>query len=173
MSNRKMLFGAVLAAVMMSFGGTSRSNAAVYNYTFTPGTAVSFWDGSSETITGNFAVDSIAETIGGAITLTGDSPEAGIYPGLQILGNWAVFQNSDWLLILLVDNSFGAPALNIGNASATFDADITIGATSVAGGATLVTGVPEPSTWAMMLLGFCGVGFLTYRRRSHSPLNAA
>jgi hypothetical protein len=25
--------------------------------------------------------------------------------------------------------------------------------------------VPEPSTWAMMLLGFCGVGFMAYRRR--------
>lgn len=25
--------------------------------------------------------------------------------------------------------------------------------------------VPEPSTWAMMILGFAGVGFMTYRRR--------
>jgi len=25
--------------------------------------------------------------------------------------------------------------------------------------------VPEPSTWAMMLLGFCGVGFVAHRRR--------
>ena len=27
--------------------------------------------------------------------------------------------------------------------------------------------VPEPSTWAMMILGFAGVGFLAYRRRYH------
>lgn len=27
-----------------------------------------------------------------------------------------------------------------------------------------VTAVPEPSTWAMMILGFMGVGFLAYRR---------
>jgi PEP-CTERM motif len=26
--------------------------------------------------------------------------------------------------------------------------------------------VPEPSTWAMMILGFVGVGFMTYRRRN-------
>jgi hypothetical protein len=26
--------------------------------------------------------------------------------------------------------------------------------------------VPEASTWAMMLLGFCGLGFLAYRRKS-------
>jgi PEP-CTERM motif len=27
--------------------------------------------------------------------------------------------------------------------------------------------VPEPSTWAMMILGFFGVGFMAYRRKSH------
>jgi hypothetical protein len=29
----------------------------------------------------------------------------------------------------------------------------------------LADGVPEPSTWAMMILGFAGVGAMTYRRR--------
>lgn len=28
-----------------------------------------------------------------------------------------------------------------------------------------VAPVPEPSTWAMMILGFAGVGYMTYRRR--------
>jgi hypothetical protein len=28
-----------------------------------------------------------------------------------------------------------------------------------------ISPVPEPSTWAMMILGFCGLGFLAYRRR--------
>jgi len=26
--------------------------------------------------------------------------------------------------------------------------------------------VPEPSTWAMMIVGFCGVGFMPYRRKN-------
>ena len=30
--------------------------------------------------------------------------------------------------------------------------------------------VPEPSTWAMMILGFAGVSFLAYRRRKRSGL---
>ena len=30
----------------------------------------------------------------------------------------------------------------------------------------VTSGVPEPSTWAMMLLGFAGVGFMAYRRKS-------
>src|ERR1700737_3929024 len=29
-----------------------------------------------------------------------------------------------------------------------------------------VSGVPEPSTWAMMILGFAGLGFMGYRRKS-------
>jgi hypothetical protein len=29
-----------------------------------------------------------------------------------------------------------------------------------------VSAVPEPSTWAMMVLGFCGLGFLAYRRKN-------
>ena len=29
-----------------------------------------------------------------------------------------------------------------------------------------VAAIPEPSTWAMMILGFLGVGFLGYRRRA-------
>jgi hypothetical protein len=32
--------------------------------------------------------------------------------------------------------------------------------------ASQVGGVPEPSTWAMMILGFAGIGFMAYRRRS-------
>ena len=33
-----------------------------------------------------------------------------------------------------------------------------------------VPGVPEPSTWAMMILGFFGVGFMAYRRKSQMRL---
>jgi hypothetical protein len=39
---------------------------------------------------------------------------------------------------------------------------------------TLNSAVPEPSTWAMMILGFCGVGFMAYRgKHGGSALNAA
>jgi hypothetical protein len=31
-----------------------------------------------------------------------------------------------------------------------------------------ISAVPEPSTWAMMILGFAGVGFLVYRRRNQT-----
>jgi PEP-CTERM motif len=35
-----------------------------------------------------------------------------------------------------------------------------------------VASVPEPTTWAMLLLGFAGVGFMAYRRRSQLAMAA-
>jgi hypothetical protein len=35
-----------------------------------------------------------------------------------------------------------------------------------------IAAVPEPSTWAMMMLGFAGVGLVTYRRRKTAALVA-
>ena len=37
----------------------------------------------------------------------------------------------------------------------------------------VLTAVPEPSTWAMMILGFAGVGLMAYRRKSKPALMAA
>lgn len=38
---------------------------------------------------------------------------------------------------------------------------------------TAVAAVPEPSSWAMLILGFAGVGFVAYRRRNQGALRAA
>jgi hypothetical protein len=40
------------------------------------------------------------------------------------------------------------------------------GGTGAVAGDPLIASVPEPSTWAMMILGFLGVGFLAYRRKN-------
>jgi len=40
------------------------------------------------------------------------------------------------------------------------------------GGFSTVGAVPEPSTWAMMIFGFAGVGFMAYRRKSKPALMA-
>jgi hypothetical protein len=34
------------------------------------------------------------------------------------------------------------------------------------------TAVPEPSTWAMLLLGFAGIGFMAYRRKHNTSVQA-
>ena len=37
----------------------------------------------------------------------------------------------------------------------------------------VASAVPEPSTWAMMILGFAGLGFMAYRRKAKPALMAA
>jgi len=39
--------------------------------------------------------------------------------------------------------------------------------------ANAVSTVPEPSTWAMLILGFMGVGFMAYRRKSQTSFRFA
>jgi hypothetical protein len=55
-----------------------------------------------------------------------------------------------------------------------FSADIlgTNGNTGVVA-ANAVSAVPEPSTWAMLILGFWGVGFMAYRRRGNGAFRLA
>jgi hypothetical protein len=40
-------------------------------------------------------------------------------------------------------------------------------------GVDVSSAVPEPSTWAMMILGFFGLGFMAYRRKNQTAFNAA
>ncbi len=44
---------------------------------------------------------------------------------------------------------------------------------SLTGQINVMSGVPEPSTWAMMLLGFAGVGFMAYRRKNGTAMRLA
>jgi hypothetical protein len=39
--------------------------------------------------------------------------------------------------------------------------------------AVVTAAVPEPSTWAMMIFGFAGIGFMAYRRKSKPVLTTA
>jgi hypothetical protein len=57
---------------------------------------------------------------------------------------------------LVFANVFGDGTTTWSNGNFAFDA--TFQAT--------ISAVPEPSTWAMMILGFFGVGFIAYRRRN-------
>ncbi|WP_247777931.1 PEPxxWA-CTERM sorting domain-containing protein [Bradyrhizobium sp. 170] len=41
------------------------------------------------------------------------------------------------------------------------------------GNYTVAGAVPEPATWAMMMLGFLGVGFLAYRRKNQGSVRLA
>ena len=65
--------------------------------------------------------------------------------------------------MIALDDSGGAPA------DADYD-DLVIKFTISGDG---VAAVPEASTWAMMLLGFAGIGFLAYRRKPKAAFRLA
>jgi len=63
---------------------------------------------------------------------------------------------------------FQVAEINGTSVESVFIKDASIGC--VGDACVITTGVPEPSTWAMMILGFAGVGFMAYRRRTQSSL---
>ena len=62
--------------------------------------------------------------------------------------------------------SFYSDAIHSGSTSPAEELYNSTHQSFVDGSPSLTTSVPESSTWAMMILGFCGVGFLAYRRKS-------
>jgi hypothetical protein len=77
-----------------------------------------------------------------------------------------VYDANSVLLTTLVDNTFshGMVGLYQFSAGQTSFSDFSVTGTLA---------VPEPSTWAMLLLGFAGLGFTAYRRKSTLALMTA
>ena len=89
-----------------------------------------------------------------------------------------LFPNGTTFLELTTSAGFAGGAVNPFNLSlppvnsfAGFDGDTVSTDSIVTSGS--ITSVPEPSTWAMLLLGFAGIGFMAYRRKSNPALMAA
>ena len=76
-------------------------------------------------------------------------------PQIQTYANAGAFGTQD-----VAYNSSGAFIVYANNSPGTWQASA-------------VSAVPEPSTWAMMLLGFAGIGFIAYRRNTKPALMAA
>ena len=109
------------------------------------------------------------------LTITGPGGVLAFNPQL-ILDNTPsggpLYQNSENLAFAFL----GGPINFNPNASGlyTFDLklfssdDLLLGDVSIQ-----VNAVPEPSTWAMLILGFAGIGFMAYRRKSQPAALAA
>jgi hypothetical protein len=71
----------------------------------------------------------------------------------------------------------GTPTFNqLGYTQTSYSSDnyfYTLNQTGTVSATPITAAVPEPSTWAMLLLGFTGIGFLAYRRKSAPALMAA
>jgi PEP-CTERM motif len=80
----------------------------------------------------------------------------GLLTDIETAGAGAISSSNSSEHLQLHGSSFDQLLAYPGNA-ASFTGSFTV-ATPV------VAAVPEPSTWAMMILGFCGLSFMAYRR---------
>jgi hypothetical protein len=101
------------------------------------------------------------------------TPESGVY---TLQDQAAIINGDPYLMLVFVDAFAGLSGGPFPGGSATisdpFQLDLPSGVTATfASGVT--PAVPEPSTWAMMILGFCGVGFMAYRHKNQTAFNAA
>lgn len=92
-------------------------------------------------------------------------------------GFWSFLDGTNTLtgsLAGLSSVSFGPLSYASGSYDFIFSYNGKVGNTKEVGSVTgVITAVPEPATWAMMILGFIGVGFVAYRRRSGTSLRLA
>jgi hypothetical protein len=116
-------------------------------------------------LTGTYAVLSIINLANNQTTTFTDSTSTRLALGDATQGNG--YQNSENLQFSFLGNPLGFSA----NALATYDIILDVYSatdTKLASVSIDVSAVPEVSTWAMMLLGFCGLGFLAYRKQGNS-----
>ena len=90
---------------------------------------------------------------------TAQSPNPTIYDALSVggFGNFALTPGESNTMVSFTLNDAAVSAIN---------ADLAAGDTyfAVGGSVNASTAIPEPSTWAMMLLGFVGFGYRAYRK---------
>jgi len=142
------------------------ASAAVLTYTYDSGAEFTFSDGGVADLTGTFTISPPTDSLSATddIVVTGGQ-EAGTYTPYKNNSGLIYFKDSsfDYLTLTFspdINSAPGHPLLSGVNwdasSGASSDAD------SLTGGATL-NGVPEPSTWSMMLFGFAALAFASYR----------
>ena len=91
-------------------------------------------------------------------------------------GTFTSFTNADtaWVLENLTVTGTGLDTLEFSAIGTSDSYGGSLDAVSLTADAvSLAAAVPEPFTWAMMILGFAGIGFMAYRRKSKPALLAA
>jgi hypothetical protein len=104
--------------------------------------------------------------------------ELNIFGGNAVSVNFAVTDNENQ--VFNFSNTLGNGSNSFGFQGTLGESIKSISLTFVGGGVddvqqirldeAMTAAVPEPSTWAMMILGFAGVGFMAYRRRPTGSL---
>lgn len=191
--SRRILSVASAGALLLI---ASAAQASIFDLSFSGSDATGSVSGTLQidaTLTatpGQYTLNSISGQVsdsaiaGGPFTLTGlFSSYAGadnffFYPTQPYVSygglSFTTVGGGDFNLGLGGSGPFGGYLFNASllNLSGNAQANTLAGSTSLSE-FTVTEAVPEPSTWAMMILGFVGVGYMTYRRRKQSTALSA
>jgi hypothetical protein len=170
-------FIGVALVVMFAFATTAK--ASLVTYAIPTGSQIVSPDGWSATLE-TFTIDTTSGALtGNSITVSG-GPAPGVYTPMREAGAGFILYE-DFVIAATLDIAIspGIPASPLTITAATILYSLNGGIATTGGFpqgdiiATAVTpAVPEPTTWAMMLLGFVGIGFLAYRRKAKPALMA-
>jgi hypothetical protein len=123
----------------------------------------------------NFGTDGLSVLVQTGFTINTSSNSASIAGTLSEAANQSILVHmhvtsviagsSDRSISVLLDPLFSIDPNFVGANNYSIETSFGIGND--------VGAVPEPSTWAMMILGFAGIGFMVHRRKSKPALMAA
>jgi PEP-CTERM motif len=176
---------ALVSGLIVAGGVSSPARAVVVDYAVTFSGASSADDGSGTLVLNLPSLpdasipftslpspifSSLTATIGGvSFTLT-DSNIA--FGGVQGTGGQSPQSSNLSIAVTQTAGANGTDQLSLfngGNNAGTFQIQVINVGQLASGNYTLgipVQAVPEPSTWAMLILGFVGIGFMAYRRQA-------
>jgi hypothetical protein len=181
-------FGETLTSVTVSFNGSTftssgtlkNTSVTAQTFTFGQSEAFTFTAGAGApsslltvplTVTGNFATPTITLSPGVTISVTDNLSLSGSLA--PITTNLSQFEGAGTFQVdisTLTGETFTGGG---GNISATLVSSASPDVTITYSYSPVTSAVPEPTTWAMMLLGFAGVGFMAYRRKSKPAFRLA
>jgi hypothetical protein len=171
------------ATIDYIFSGTATFTLNGVDFTDAPFTLTYVSDTSTITSGGGeFFNTGVGTFVSGAttVTLTGDVNEVIANPPSDLLGFGQIINSPFTVSVEAINNgAFGSYNLATAFPLTSGSLNPPTGATFATSGGDLVFtdesfgavsfqatgGVPEASTWAMMLAGFAGLGFLAYRKR--------
>jgi hypothetical protein len=160
----------ILGGMALAFSSNFAQADIVFNYSLTDGSYSPVISGDPGILTGTFTFDATTVQItSAAVQLSGYA-----LPLTDISFQGSQGLNSDYLFrIVNNEGRFGGGLdtlsllLNGLPVKINPDSIIQIGPDSLPAvqGTFFAATVPEPSTWAMLLIGFAGIGFAGYRKR--------
>ena len=176
MRNRLLLIcgialGSVVAAAPASAQALNFTLTGARTATFTLNSSVPDSFNSSSLIGDQIFFNNVAGTFGGVAGLANISFGTNLISPFQIQSPTLPYTQFGGSAVLF-SGSPSNPTFNLGTYN--FPAGFVVGASTLTiSRAAVVAAVPEPSTWAMMLVGFGAIGFAARRRRAKVAIRAA